>query len=85
MKQSKFTDEQIIGFPEQADASMSVKELCRSGGLISPPSISGVPSLAAWGLQTQPRFVRLRLITTSSRSFLLRRNLIYMHLRECSL
>jgi hypothetical protein len=26
MKQSKFTDEQIIGFRKQADAGMSVKE-----------------------------------------------------------
>jgi putative transposase len=32
MKQSRFTDEQIIGFRKQADAGMSVKELCRSGG-----------------------------------------------------
>jgi Transposase len=29
MKQSRFTDEQIIGFLKQADAGMSVKELCR--------------------------------------------------------
>jgi hypothetical protein len=28
----RFTDEQIIGFLKQADAGMSVKELCRSGG-----------------------------------------------------
>ena len=27
MKQSRFTDEQIIGFLKQADAGMSVKEL----------------------------------------------------------
>ena len=32
MKLSRFTDEQIIGFLKQADAGMSVKELCRSGG-----------------------------------------------------
>jgi putative transposase len=36
MKQSKFTDEQIIGLLKQADAGMSVKELCRSGGLCQP-------------------------------------------------
>jgi putative transposase len=30
MKQSRFTDEQIIGFLKQADAGMSVKELYRS-------------------------------------------------------
>jgi putative transposase len=28
MKQSRFTDEQIIGFLKQADVGMSVKELC---------------------------------------------------------
>ena len=32
MKQSRFTNEQIIGFLKQADAGMSVKELCRSDG-----------------------------------------------------
>jgi putative transposase len=32
MKQSRFTDEQIIGFLKQADAGISVKELCRLGG-----------------------------------------------------
>ena len=36
MKQSRFTDEQIIGFIKQADAGMSVKELCRSGGFSQP-------------------------------------------------
>ncbi len=36
MKQSKFTDEQIIGFLKQADAGMSVKELCLSSGFSQP-------------------------------------------------
>jgi len=36
MKQSRFTDEQIICFLKQADAGMSVKELCRSGGFSQP-------------------------------------------------
>ncbi len=36
MKQSRFTDEQIIGFLKQAEAGMSVKELCRSGGFSQP-------------------------------------------------
>jgi len=39
MKQSRFTDEQIIGFLKQADAGMSVKELCRSGGFSQPVSV----------------------------------------------
>ena len=33
MKQSRFTDEQIFGFLKQADAGISVKDLCRSGGM----------------------------------------------------
>ena len=32
MKNSRFTDEQIIGFLKQAEAGLAVKELCRSGG-----------------------------------------------------
>ena len=36
MKQSKFTDEQIIGFLKQADAYMSVKVLCNSDGFSQP-------------------------------------------------
>jgi putative transposase len=32
MKQSRFKDEQIIGFLKQADAGMSVKELCQFAG-----------------------------------------------------
>ena len=36
MKQSRFTDEQIIGFLKQADAGMSVKELCRTGAFSQP-------------------------------------------------
>ena len=36
MKTTRFTDEQIIGFLKQADAGMSIKELCRSGGFSQP-------------------------------------------------
>jgi len=32
MKRNRFTDEQIIGFLRQAEAGMSVKELCRKEG-----------------------------------------------------
>jgi putative transposase len=36
MKTTRFTDEQIIGFLKQAEASVSIKELCRSGGFSQP-------------------------------------------------
>jgi putative transposase len=36
MKTTRFTDEQIIGFLKQAEAGMSIKELCRSGGFSQP-------------------------------------------------
>ena len=32
MKAGKYSEEQIIGFLKQAEAGMSVKELCRKGG-----------------------------------------------------
>ena len=35
MRKSRYTDEQIIGFIKQADAGMSVAELCRREGLSS--------------------------------------------------
>jgi putative transposase len=36
MKTTRFTDEQIIAFLKQAEADMSIKELCRSGGFNQP-------------------------------------------------
>ena len=32
MKNSRFIEEQIIGFLRQAEAGMPIKELCRNGG-----------------------------------------------------
>lgn len=32
MKNSRFSEEQIIGFLKQAEAGMPIKELCRNGG-----------------------------------------------------
>lgn len=31
-KTTRFIDEQIIGFLKQAEASMAIKDICRSGG-----------------------------------------------------
>ena len=32
MRKSKFTEEQMIGFPKQAEAGLAVAEICRKGG-----------------------------------------------------
>ena len=32
MKMSRFIEEQIIGFIQQAETGMPIKELCRNGG-----------------------------------------------------
>jgi len=32
MKRSRFTEEQIIGFIKQAEAGLTIKEMCRNGG-----------------------------------------------------
>jgi len=34
MKTIRFTDKQIISFLKQAEAGMSIKELCRNGGAL---------------------------------------------------
>jgi putative transposase len=36
MKQSSFTNKQIIGFLKQADEGISVKKLCSFGGFSQP-------------------------------------------------
>ena len=42
MKKSRFSEEQIIGFPRQVEAGMPIKELCRNGGF-SDATLKGLP------------------------------------------
>jgi hypothetical protein len=67
MKQSRFTDEQIIGCLKQADAVMSVKELCRPEAL-AMPYMSDIPAFAPWGLQMLPSLESLKPRSASSRN-----------------
>jgi putative transposase len=43
----RFTDEQIIGFLKQADAGVSVKELCRQHRFSDASFSPGAPNSAA--------------------------------------
>jgi hypothetical protein len=42
MRKSKFSDEQIIGFLKQAEAGLSVAEICRNGG--AAPLVNSTPT-----------------------------------------
>ncbi len=47
MRKSRFTKTQMVGILNEAEAGMSVKELCRKHG-ISAPAGCGAPLAAAW-------------------------------------
>lgn len=54
MRKSRYTDEQIIGFIKQADAGMSVADLCRREGFSSATFyMYGLP-VACNGLAARP-------------------------------
>lgn len=48
MKQSRFTDSQIIDALKRAEAGLTVSELCRELGISAATFPSGDLSLAAW-------------------------------------
>jgi lambda repressor-like predicted transcriptional regulator len=83
MKTARFTDEQIIAFLKQAEAGMSIKELCRSSGFSQPTSTSGALSSAAWRPLTLQGCEIWNPRTPSSRSYWPRPIWIFTPLRAC--
>ena len=41
MKQSRFTEEQIIGILKEQETGVSVADLCRKHGVVIPPFLTG--------------------------------------------
>ncbi len=48
MKTSRFSEEQIIGFLRQAEAGVSVKEVCRTGGFSDATFYKWRAKFGAW-------------------------------------
>jgi hypothetical protein len=66
MKQSRFTDDQIIGLLKKADAGMSAKELCRTGGFSQPTLYKWRSALAAKSLRIENKFTHTNLYKSHS-------------------
>jgi len=48
MKQSRFTEEQIIGILKSVDAGQKVLDACRNMASVKPPTTDGRPNMVAW-------------------------------------
>ena len=57
MRKSRYTEEQIIGFIEQAEAGLPIKQLCRKGGF---SDVTFYKRRAKYGAMDAPDARRLR-------------------------
>ena len=48
MRQSKFTETQIVSILKETDAGRPVNEIWRQYGISPPPTTSGKPNTAGW-------------------------------------
>jgi len=46
--QQRFSDQQILRIPRDADAGVSARELCRKSAISAATFTTGVSSLAVW-------------------------------------
>lgn len=68
MRKSRYTDEQIIGFIKQADAGMSVADLCRREGFSSATFYKWRAKFGGMEASDAKRLRTLRPRTTGLRS-----------------
>ena len=55
MKNSKFTESQIINILKLAESGMPVTEVCRNNGISQQHFINGALNMAAWMPQCYPK------------------------------
>ncbi len=69
MRKSRYTEEQIIGFIKQADAGVSVADLCRREGCGTAMFYKWQAKFGGMGVSEARRCVSWSLRTPSSRSY----------------